>query len=84
MARVDEVFSDAATRTRRQMDHAELVLDDALNRAQRTITTVQGGVMKPIREINAVAAGVRAGLHFLMRSGRPSPDQVTVDEEMFI
>jgi ABC-type transporter Mla subunit MlaD len=84
MARVDELLSDAASRTRRQMDHAELVLDDAMDRAEKTIATVHGGVMKPIREINAVAAGLRAALHFLMRGGRPSPDQVTVDEEMFI
>lgn len=84
LARVDEVMADAAARTRRQMDHAEMVLDDAMDRAQQTVASVQGGVMKPIREINAVAAGVRAALHYLMRGGRPSPDQVTVDEEMFI
>ena len=84
MARVDELLSDASARTRRQMDHAELVLDDALDRAQKTITTVHGGVMKPIREMNAVATGLRAALHFLMRGGRPNPDEVTVDEEMFI
>lgn len=84
MARVDELLSDAASRSRRQMDHAELILDDALDRAEKTIATVHGGVMKPIREINAVAAGLRAALHFLMRGGRPNPDEVTVDEEMFI
>jgi ABC-type transporter Mla subunit MlaD len=84
MARVDELMSDATARTHRQMEHAEMVLDDAMDRAQQTIASVQGGVMKPIREISAVAAGLRAALHFLMRGGRPSPDQVTVDEEMFI
>ena len=84
MVRVDELMTDVAARTRRQMDHAEVVLDDAMDRAQETIASVQGGVMKPIREISAVAAGIRAGFHYLMRGGRPSPDQVTVDEEMFI
>jgi hypothetical protein len=84
MARVDDLMSDASVRTRRQMEHAEMVLDDAMDRAQQTIVSVQGGVMKPIREISAVAAGLRAALQFLMRGGRPSPDQVTVDEEMFI
>jgi hypothetical protein len=84
IARVDDLLSDAVVRTRRQMDHAELVLDDALDRAQKTITLVHGGVVRPIREINAVATGLRAAFHFLMRGGRPDPDQVTVDEEMFI
>jgi hypothetical protein len=81
---VDEMLADATMRTRRQLDRAELVLDDAMDRAQQTIIAVHGGVMKPIREINGVAAGLRAALHFLMRGGRPSPDQATMDEEMFI
>lgn len=84
MDRVDEMLADAAIRTSRQLDRAELVLDDAMDRAQETISAVHGGVMKPIREINGVAAGLRAALQFLMRGGRPSPDQATVDEEMFI
>ncbi len=84
MDRVDDMLADAAIRTSRQLDRAELVLDDAMDRAQETISAVHGGVMKPIREINGVAAGLRAALQFLMRGGRPSPDQATVDEEMFI
>jgi hypothetical protein len=45
---------------------------------------VHQGILTPIRGITGVAAGVRAALQFLMRGTRPSPDQVTVDEEMFI
>jgi len=84
LIRIDDLLSDAAARTRRQLDHAELVVNDALDRAQETVATVQGGVMKPIREITAVAAGLRAAIQFLTRGVRPSPDRVTVDEEMFI
>jgi len=84
MVRIDELMSDATERTHRQLSHAELVVDDALGRAQKTVALVQGGVVKPIREISAVAAGLRAALHFLMRGNRPNPDQVAVDEEMFI
>jgi hypothetical protein len=39
--------------------------------------------MRPIRGINGLAAGVGAAIQFLLR-GRPRPDRVTVDEEMFI
>ena len=84
MERVDEMLTDATARTRRQLDRAELVMDDVMDRAQQTISAVHGGVMKPIREINGVAAGIRAALHFMMRGGRPNPDQATMDEEMFI
>ena len=60
------------------------MVEDALARAQETVELVHKGILAPIRGINGVAAGVRAALQFLMRGTRPSPDQVTVDEEMFI
>ncbi|HEY1757013.1 MAG TPA: hypothetical protein VGG72_16685 [Bryobacteraceae bacterium] len=84
LARVEDVIDDAANRARVQLDRAELVVDDAMDRAQETISVVHGGIMKPIREINGVAAGVRAAIHYFMSGRRPSPDQVTADEEMFI
>jgi hypothetical protein len=84
METVEELLDDASKRTRRQMEHAEILVDDALERAQETVELVHKGILTPIRGINGVAAGVRAALHFLMRGTRPSPDQVTVDEEMFI
>ena len=82
--RVDRVLEDVSERARIQFDRAEMVVDDAMVRAQQVVATVHGGIMKPIREINGVAAGVRAALNYFMRGGRPSPDQATVDEEMFI
>jgi len=84
METVEEVLEDASLRTRRQLKNAEIVVEDALARAQDTVELVHKGILAPIRGINGVAAGVRAALQFLMRGTRPSPDQVTVDEEMFI
>jgi hypothetical protein len=84
METVEELLGEASLRTRRQLEHAEILVDDALTRAQDTVELVHKGILTPIRGINGVAAGVRAALLFLMRGTRPSPDQVTVDEEMFI
>jgi hypothetical protein len=84
METVEELLEDASLRTRRQLRNAEIVVEDALARAQETVELVHKGVLAPIRGINGVAAGIRAALAFLMRGTRPSPDQVTVDEEMFI
>ena len=84
METVEEILDDASLRTRRQLRNAEIVVEDALARAQETVGLVHKGILAPIRGINGVAAGVRAALHFLLRGTRPSPDQVTVDEEMFI
>jgi hypothetical protein len=83
LARVDDLLVDATGRARVQMDRAEMVLDDAMNRAQETVAVVHTGIMKPLREIQGVTAGVRAALSFLTR-GRHPHMQATADEEMFI
>jgi len=81
--RVEELLEDAASRARVQMDRAELVLDDAMVRAQRTVALVEGGVVKPLMQIQGVAAGIKTALTFLLR-GRPNPANAHADEEMFI
>jgi hypothetical protein len=84
LARVDEVLEDATARAKIQLDRAEMVIDDTMNRAQETVALVHGGIMKPLREIQGVAAGIRAGLNFLMRGRQNGPVHATADEEMFI
>src|SRR5579864_4536473 len=51
LARVDEVLEDASVRARVQLDHAEMVLNDAMRRAQQTVAVVHTGIMRPLREI---------------------------------
>ena len=84
LARIDGVIEDASARAHAQLAHAEMVVDETMSRAQETVAVVQSGIMKPLREIHGVAAGVRTAIYFLMRGGRPSPEQATADEEMFI
>jgi ElaB/YqjD/DUF883 family membrane-anchored ribosome-binding protein len=81
--RIDEFLNDAASRARVQMDRAEMVLDDAMIRTQRTVAVVEGGILKPIVQIQGVAAGIKTALTFLLR-GRPNPEDAHSDEEMFI
>jgi hypothetical protein len=66
------------------MDRAELVLDDTMSRAQETVALVHGGIMKPLRQIQGIAAGLQAALNFLLRGRHANPTGVHVDEEMFI
>jgi uncharacterized protein YneF (UPF0154 family) len=84
VAIVEDLLGDAAVRARVQMDRAELVLDDTLSRAHETIAVFHDGVMRPLREISGLAAGIRAALAALGRGNRPTPDRATSDEEMFI
>jgi ABC-type transporter Mla subunit MlaD len=84
LAKVDELVTDATNRARIQMDRAEMMVDDAMDKAQKTVNGISRGVMRPMREIQGVAAGIQAALAFLLRGTRPSVDQATSDEEMFI
>jgi ElaB/YqjD/DUF883 family membrane-anchored ribosome-binding protein len=84
LAMVEEVVSDVTARAKVQMDRVELVLDDTLSRAHETVALVHNGIVRPLREVSGVSAGIKAALSFLARGSRPSVDQATSDEEMFI
>ena len=84
LAKVEEVLNDATARAKVQVERAEIMLDDTLTRAHDAVAAVHGGLMRPLREIHGVAAGVRAAIGFLATGQRPSVAQVTQDEEMFI
>ncbi len=84
LMRVDDVLGEAATRTRAQMDRIEMVMDDTVNRFQETTTLFQNSVVRPLKQINAVTAGIRAALTFLASGRRATVEQATHDEEMFI
>jgi len=84
LAIVEDVVGDAAARAKLQMERAELVLDDTLSRAHETVAVVHDGIMRPLREVNGIAAGIRAALGAMARGNRPTVDRATSDEEMFI
>jgi ABC-type transporter Mla subunit MlaD len=81
---VEDVVGDAAARAKLQMERVELVLDDTLSRAHETVAVVHDGIMRPLREVNGIAAGIRAALGAMARGNRPTVDRATSDEEMFI
>jgi hypothetical protein len=84
LAKVDELITDASTRAKVQMERAELVLDDTMGRVQHTVSFVQSGVVRPVREVQGILTGIRTTLTHLGRGGRPTVDHATADEEMFI
>jgi hypothetical protein len=82
MARVDDLVADASMRAKVQMDRAETVLENTLTRVN--VNTVHGTILRPIREITGVAAGVKAAVGHLLKGAPANVAQVTTDEEMFI
>lgn len=85
MVRVDEVMSDASSRAKVQLEHAEDVLNNTLSHVNNTVNAVHGTILRPVREINGVTAGVKAAVSHFLKGGAPANvAQVTTDEEMFI
>jgi len=84
LGKVEEVVTDATSRAKVQLERVELVLDDTLSRAHETVATVHDGIMRPLREMNGIAVGIKTALAYLARGNRRSVDQATSDEEMFI
>lgn len=80
---LETLLGDASARTAKQLANAEAVVEDALNRVETTVDLVHKGVMKPIRGIGGLAAGVGAAVNYLL-TRRPNPHGATLDEEMFI
>lgn len=83
MRHLESMLSQAANLTNKQLAHAEAILDDAMGRVQDTVHLLHKGVLKPVRGVTGIMAGVGAALQYLM-SRRPSPERATLDEEMFI
>jgi ABC-type transporter Mla subunit MlaD len=84
LVKLDAVITDATTRAQVQLERAELVVDDTVSRVHQSVTAVHNGILKPVKEIQGIATGVRAAVEHFLRGGRPSVAQATQDDEMFI
>jgi predicted PurR-regulated permease PerM len=84
LANFSEARADITKRVTAQIQRIELVLDDSLTDIQEVVSVVHGGVIKPIREVTGIVAGVRTAIHSFFGGRRPSVAQATQDEETFI
>lgn len=84
LLKIDVVMTDASDRAKVQLEHAELIVNDTISKVNQSVTSVHSGILKPVREVQGITAGVRAAMHHLMRGGRPSVADATHDDEMFI
>jgi hypothetical protein len=76
--------TDITNQVQAQIQRIELVLDDSLSNIQEVVSVIHGGVIKPIREVNGIVAGVRTAVRAFFGARRPSVAQATQDEETFI
>lgn len=82
--KIDAVVTEASDRARVQLERVEMVVGDTVDKVQGLVTTTQQGLMKPLREVTALASGVKSAFGFLFKPRRSSVEHATQDEEMFI
>lgn len=81
---IDQARRELAAQWRVQSERLELVLEDILSRVQEVVAVLHGTVMRPVREVSGMVAGVKAALQTLLMARRPTVDRATHDDEMFI
>ena len=81
---MDAFLEEATNMARFQVARFQNVLDSTSRKIDETIDVMQGTILTPIAEIQALIRGVRTGLDVLFGRRRLSANRSHEDEEMFI
>ncbi len=83
--RVEAMVTDTGEALHVQLERFDRVSQNVMDRINETAEIVQDSVIKPVREVAAVAKGLSRGFGtFLFRKNRSTVDQARQDEELFI
>ena len=68
-----------------QLDKVDRISHEVSDRVNETVGIIQDSILRPVREVSALARGVTRGFEiFLNRKDRRAVDQAHQDEELFI
>ena len=83
--RVEAMVTDTGEALQIQLARFDRVSQDLMDRINETADIVQDSVVRPAREVAAIAKGLSRGFGaFLFRRSRSTVDQARQDEELFI
>jgi len=83
--RVGAMVSDASQKARTRLEQIDRTVESTVEQVEHAGDTMKKAVMRPVREVNGIAAGISAAVSTLVKGPRKSPvDSATQDEEMFI
>jgi len=83
--RIGEVLRDVTGRAQTRIQQIDRTMENTVDQVEHVGDVVKRAVMSPVREVNGIAAGISAAVSTLVsRPKRPSVDEATQDEEMFI
>jgi len=83
--RVEAMVTDTGEALHVQLERFDRVSQSVIDRINETAEIVQASVVRPVREVAAVAKGLSRGFgSFFFGRGRSTVDQARQDEELFI
>lgn len=83
--RVETMVTETGEALHIQITRLDQAGREVVDRINETTQVVQDSVVKPFREVSALAKGITRGLEaFLFRRNRSTVDQAHQDEELFI
>jgi uncharacterized protein YoxC len=84
MERIGEVLEDATGRVHNRLEQIDQTVDHTVEQIGQAGDAVKRAAMRPVREVNGLAAGISAAVSSLVKGRKSSVDSATQDEEMFI
>jgi len=83
--RISELIDDANERAKARIAQIDQTVEHAVGQVEHAGEAVKSTVLKPVKEVGGIVAGVRAAFNTYAHGGnRNSPEHATQDEEMFI
>ena len=83
--RMGDLLHDAGDRVRVRLEQVDHAVETTVNQIENVSGAVKNAVLRPVREVNGIAAGISAAVSTLVHGQhKSSVDSATQDEEMFI
>lgn len=82
---IGELVHTAGEKARERLDQIDHAVSDTVEHVEHAGASMKRAVLRPVREVNGLAAGVSAAVSSLVKGRRKSSvDSATQDEELFI
>jgi methyl-accepting chemotaxis protein len=83
--RIEDMIGDTNQTLQDQLEKVDRMSREVTARVNETVDVVQDSIIRPVREVGALARGVTKGFELLMnRRDRHAVDKAQQDEELFI
>jgi hypothetical protein len=83
--RIGELLGEAGSRAKERLEQIDRSVDNTVEHLEQAGDVMKRAVMRPVKEVNGLAAGISAAVSALAHGKRrQSVDHATQDEEMFI